>query len=453
MSNPFHPEQLLPILQRLPKARRYWIALSGGLDSSVLLHALAQISAQLPAPMAAIHVDHGLSAESARWSAHCRRQCEALGVEYHLRQVVVDTSGRGVEAAAREARYGAIAELLGEGDMLLSAHHQDDQAETLLLQLLRGGGVRGLAAMPDSRPLAKGWLGRPLLRYSREALRAYAEAQGLEWVEDPSNFDTSLERNYLRHELLPALEQRNQGIKAILARSAGHFAESAELLDELAGQDLVTVSEPGEACLSIPALLALTPSRQRNLLRYWLRCLGLSIPDSRNLQRILDEVLPAAEDAQPLVVWHGAEVRRYRGRLYAMVPLVTLSGEPVTFPWSGGEVMALPKGLGMLRMNRVEGEGIREELLKGGLTIGWRCGGERIAPPGRGGHHLLKKLYQEAGIPPWERERRPLLYIDGQLAQVAGLWTESRFACGENAQGIQFEWSYAIEKAGENDDN
>jgi tRNA(Ile)-lysidine synthase len=421
-----------------------------------LLQALAQLGTQLPAPLSVIHVDHGISANSAAWSAQCRQQCEALGVPLHEQRVVVDSHKRGVEAAAREARYTAFAGLLGTGDTLLTAHHQDDQAETLLLQLLRGGGVRGLAAMPAYRPFAAGWLARPLLGFSREALQGYAEAQGLTWIEDPSNFDTTLERNFLRHDLLPLLEQRRGGVKALLARSASHFAESAELLDELAAQDRVAVEVEveGAAALSIPLLQGLSTSRQRNLLRYWLRSIGMTVPDSRNLQRILDELLPAAVDAEPLVSWPGTELRRYRDGLYAMSPLPPVPDEWPLLPWDGEAVTELPGGMGRLCMTPVTGNGLRVGLLASGkVTIGWRQGGEVLALPGRAGHHALKKLYQEAGLPPWERVRRPLLYIDGQLGQVAGLWTDSRFACGENEQGIHFEWSPAIEMLGENNDN
>lgn len=454
MFKTFHPKQLLPLLQNLPATGRYWLAFSGGLDSSVLLQALAQLGAQLPAPLSVIHVDHGISANSAAWSAWCRQQCEALGFPLHERRVVVDSRKRGVEAAAREARYTAFAGLLGAGEMLLTAHHQDDQAETLLLQLLRGGGVRGLAAMPAYRPFATGWLARPLLGFSREALQGYAEAQGLTWIEDPSNFDTTLERNFLRQDLLPLLEQRRSGVKAILARSADHFAESAKLLDELAAQDRVAVEVEGAAALSIPLLQGLSTSRQRNLLRYWLRSIGMTVPDSRNLQRILDELLPAAADAEPLVSWPGTELRRYRDRLYAMSPLPSGPEQWPLLPWCGEAVTELPAGLGELCLLEVAGNGIcAGRLYSGTVTIGWRHGGETLALPGRAGHHALKKLYQEVGLPPWERRRRPLLYIDGQLAQVAGLWTDSRFACGENEQGIRFEWSPAIEMPSENNDN
>ncbi|MDH5785435.1 MAG: tRNA lysidine(34) synthetase TilS [Chromatiales bacterium] len=452
MSSTILPQQLLPILQRQPEAERYWVALSGGLDSTVLLHLLSQLSAERNLPIYAIHVDHGISPNSAGWAAHCQQQCEMLGIELVTQRVRIERKGKGLEAAARDARYRAFAEVVGAGDMLLTAHHQDDQVETMLLQLLRGGGVRGLAGMPEFRPFDAGWLARPLLHYSREQLQRYAENNGLSWIDDPSNFDISLERNYLRHELIPQLERRHQGLRTVLARSAGHFAESASLLDELAAQDLSLLAT-GEKSLPIPELLLLSEARQHNLLRYWLRDRGLTVPDSRNLQRIIDEVLSAAEDAQPLVHWPGSEVRRYRDRLYAMPPLPPAPEHSLDLPWEGETLQVLPAELGELRVNRTEGEGIQADFLSGSVTVRWRRGGERIELAGRTGHHSLKKLCQEVGLPPWERERRPLIYIDGVLAQVAGLWTDSRFRCDENGVGISFEWSCAIENADENNDN
>ena len=346
-----------------------------------------------------------------------------------------------------------FADTLEEGDLLLTAHHQDDQAETLLLQLLRGGGVRGLAAMPALRRLAKGWLARPLLGVSRDELRHYAESHGLKWIEDPSNFDTSLERNYLRRELLPQLEQRRSGTAALLARSARHFAESAELLDELAEQDFRSAVSGEEEALMIPALQRLSGARQRNLLRYWIRHSGFLVPDSKNLQRILDELIPAASDTSPLVSWPGVEVRRYRDRVFVMPPLAKVLDDKAVLPWRGEVAMPLPGRMGELRMERVQGRGLKAKFLDKGITIGWRQGGEEMEISGRGGHHTLKKLFQETGVPPWERERRPLIFIGGKLAQVAGLWTEKAFICDAGEQGVTFEWSYAIENSSENKDN
>ncbi len=448
-------QHLLSTLLSLPSASRYWIAYSGGLDSTVLLHLMAGLRDELGKEVSALHIDHGLSAHSTDWSGQCRAFCEHLGVPFFLHQVEVKRpGGHGLEAAARHARYAVFEEVLGEREVLLTAHHRDDQAETLLLQLLRGGGVHGLAAMPPARHFGRGFLARPLLEQSREALRRYAVAEGLEWIEDPSNFDTGLERNYLRHTLLPQLAERREGIRDVLVRSAGHFAETAALLDDLALQDLAH-AEQEQATLSVQALKRLTPERCRNLLRYAIRQLGLPLPDHRHLHRILDEVLPASEDAMPLVAWAGAEVRRYRDSLFLLPPLPPVPEPTLELPWSGEAEMPLPEALGRLRTRRVQGEGISaRRLANGACSIRWRRGGEALQPAGRAEHHLLRKLYQEAGVPPWERSRRPLLYLDGKLAQVAGLWTAAEYAAAPAEEGIVFDWRpFTVEKDWQNNDN
>ena len=448
-------QHLLSTLQAMASASRYRVAFSGGLDSTVLLHLMAGLRKELGTDVSALHIDHGLSAHSAEWSAQCREFCKRLGVPFELRRVEVQQQAdHGLEAAARHARYAVFEEVLAEGEVLLTAHHRDDQAETLLLQLLRGGGVHGLAAMPASRPFGRGMIARPLLGSPREALRQYAESEGLVWIEDPSNFDTGLERNYLRHTLLPQLAERREGIREVLVRSAGHFAESATLLDELAAQDLVQAQRP-LATLSVDILKSLSPQRCRNLLRYAIRQRGLPLPDHRHLHRILDEVLPASADAMPLVAWPGAEVRRYRDCLYLLPPLPTLPQPSLVLEWRGEAETRLPDGLGVLKMRRQQGEGISPERLRSGAcSIRWRQGGEVLQPAGRGEHHALKKLYQEAGLPPWERSRRPLLYLDGQLAQVAGLWSAAEFAVSPEEEGIVFDWTpLVIEKGWQNKDN
>jgi len=448
-------QHLLSTLQALPPASRYWLAFSGGLDSTVLLHLMAGLRDELGAPVCALHIDHGLSPRSADWSAQCRHLCESLGVPLTVERVTVsDRQLKGLEAAARHARYGVFERLLGEGEMLLSAHHRDDQAETLLLQLLRGGGVHGLAAMPQQRPLGKGLLARPLLGLGREALMVYAREHGLHWSDDPSNFDTSLERNYLRHILLPQLAERRAGIREVLARSAGHFAESARLLDELAAMDR-PAALVGESTLSVGVLKAMSPERCRNLLRFHVRRLGLALPEHRHLLRIQQEVLYAAEDAMPLVTWPGAEVRRYRDELYFMPPLPPLPASALTIDWAGEGDVTLPHSLGRVEPRRVTGQGLAlSRLRQGRCELRLRRGGERLQPAGRQEHHALKKLYQEAGVPPWERERRPLLYLDGQLAQVVGRWTAAEFAARAGEEGVMLQWlSLAIEKGEQNDDN
>lgn len=441
---------LLSQLSDFPPPRRYRVAFSGGLDSTVLLHLMAGLRSELGVELAALHVDHGLSRHSAQWAERCRAICERLEVPFGMEQVL--PSGRrasGLEAAARHARYGAFERVLGEDEVLLLAHHRDDQAETLMLQLLRGGGVHGLAAMPRQRPLGRGVVMRPLLEVGRNRLMAYAQQLELEWIDDPSNFDTSLERNFLRHTLLPQLEKRRTGVSRVLARSAGHFAESAALLDELAAQDRLAALLPGGQ-LSVKALQALSPARCRNLLRYYLRKIGLTVPQHRPLQRILDEVLCAADDAMPLVTWPGAEVRRYRNALYCMQPLAPMPPADYVQRWDGADSPKLPAGLGKLALTREVGEGIAPALLeRGECELRQRRGGERLQPLGRGEHHSLKKLYQEAGVPPWERDRRPLLYLDGELVQVPGLWTAIQAAAKPEEVGVMLQWSLSAIENGD----
>jgi len=447
-------QQILAALRRLPTPRRYLIAYSGGLDSTVLLHALARQAPALDVSLAAVHIHHGLQALADGWLDHSMAQCAALAVPCQaLRVSVARDSGEGLEASARRARYQAIAGVMEEGDMLLTAHHQDDQAETLLLQLLRGSGVAGLAAMAPVKPFARGWHARPLLDFSRQQLQRYAEAMQLHWIDDPSNFDTSLERNHLRQRVMPLLHERNPAVAATLSRSARHFAEATELLEELAEVDLPGARGSREGSLSVSALLSLSPARQRNLLRHWIRTAGFPLPDSRHLQCICDEVLPAALDSTPLVHWSGAEVRRYRDALFVMAPLPPVPTEVI--PWDLSTALHLPHGVGSLTARKGEGAGLAIEPLAGRhVEIRFRTGGEQCRPAGRHETHALKKLLQEEGIPPWLRERLPLLYVDGELAQVGNLWRCEPFASQPGETGIVVDWlPAAIENRSQNNDN
>lgn len=449
----FTPEQLRRQLEELPPARRYWVGFSGGLDSHVLLHTLAAL--RLDTPLQAVHIHHGLSPHAEQWATHCAAVAADLGVPFTLERVdATPARGESPEAAARQARYTALARLLGEGEMLLTAHQQNDQAETLLLQLLRGAGPRGLAAMPRCRPFAAGWQARPLLGVEREALQAYAREAGLAWVEDESNFDTGFDRNYLRREIMPALARRWPAVNRVLGRSAAHFAESSALLDELAALDLAGAEGERPGSLSVAALLALSPARCHNLLRYWLRGLGLPLPDTPHLLRIGSEVLAARPDAEPQVDWPGAEVRRYRDGLYAMPPLAPPPTQVLT--WDLARPLQLPAGLGRLTAEMVRGRGLQAGACTGGVEVRFRHGGESCHPAGRGHRHSLKKLLQEAGVAPWERERLPLLYVDGELAQVGELCCCDPYAASKGEPGVVIHWQrpqLAIETGGENDDN
>ena len=418
--------RLNPLLAAHPEVHHLVVGYSGGLDSHALLHLLATHRASWPERrLAAIYVDHGLQAASASWGEHCARICRELDVPFQALKIHArHAPGESPEAAARRARYAALAVELRPDAALLTAHHRDDQAETLLLQLLRGAGPHGLAAMPTASRLGQGWLFRPFLEVDRAELLAYAQAHELRWIEDASNEDTRFDRNYLRHRILPLLRDRWPAAPRALARSAQWCAETAAWLDEEADADLTCIVAHRSDGLSIPALRELSEVRQRNVLRRWLRRLGLPVPEARQLRQILHDALSAGRDRQPCIHWPGGEVRRYREALYAMPPLA-LHDAQRSWVWrrnaNGYPPLELP-GLGQLRLQATVGAGLRAERLAGAtLTVGFRRGGERFRPAGRHHGQELKKLLQDAGIPPWERDRLPLLYRDQTLLAVVGL--------------------------------
>lgn len=428
------------LLDALPRAgvARYWLAYSGGLDSHVLLHVLHGLMAQRPGSvLGAVHIHHGLRPEADQWAAHCLAVCAALEIPCQVLHVQAHPAvGESPEDAARRARYQALQGVVGAGDCLLTAHHQDDQAETLLLQLLRGCGVAGLAGMPASAPFGVGLLARPLLRHSRAELREYAERHGLRWVEDDSNAETGYDRNYLRHEILPRLRARWPAAAAALTRSAGHCAAAADLLQTLAGEDLPALHGPVPGTLRIDRLRVLDSARQDNALRAWLRELSLPAPSTAHLRQVRGALLEAAVDAMPCVRWPGAELRRYRDLLHAMTPLAAHDATQV-LDWDLQAPLNLPGGAGWLRV--VPGPGLDAGLRGRRVSVRFRRGGEVCMPVGRGHHHDLRKLFQEAGVPPWQRERIPLLYVDGKLAAVVGFWVCEPFQAA--GQGLVVEWS------------
>lgn len=418
-------ESLDALLAAYPEARRLLVGYSGGMDSHVLLHGLAIHRDRWPERrLAAIYVDHGLQAASISWGEHCGGICRALDVPFHVLRVDArPTAGESPEAAARRARYAALAAELEPGAALLTAHHRDDQTETLLLQLLRGAGPHGLAAMPTAARLGRGWLLRPLLAVDRADLLAYAQAHRLHWIEDASNADADFDRNYLRHRVLPLLRERWPAANRTLARSAHWCAEAAAWLDAEAAADLARIGADRPDGLRLPVLRELGEIRQRNLLRHWLGQLGLPIPGHRQLNHILRDGLTARRDRQPRIHWPGGEVRRYRDTLYAMPPLTPRDARR-RFVWRSGvngyPPLELP-GIGELALRETIGAGLRATVLAGGvLIVRFRQGGERFRPAGRRHRQELKKLWQEAGVPPWERDRLPLLYRTVQEEGKAG---------------------------------
>ena len=400
---------------------RYIVAFSGGLDSTALLHALAGTRQSHGKPVLAVYVDHGLQPDSVAWGERCQKIAAGLGIEYSSRRVAVDPgSGLGLEAAARQARYSALRSLLGPGDWLMSAHHRDDQAETVLLNLMRGSGTSGLAGIAPARRLAGGWLVRPLLDVPRSELEAYAEQHSLQIIADPSNLEQQFDRNYLRHEILPRLEARWPDAAGRIRRSAALAREATTLLTDLAEIDRGRCADRMDRLL-ISELRELPAERQRNLLRHVILELGLPAPGAVHLEQIVRELVVAREDAQPLVAWPGARARRYRDRLYLLAADDLEPVAPDTQAVSGDHVV-LPAGLGMLVLRDGAESGLSAAVMKQGLELRYRVGGEEFKPAGQSHTRKLKKLLQESGVVPWMREQLPLLYSDGRLVAVADLW-------------------------------
>ena len=415
---------------------RYVVAFSGGLDSTVLLHALASAPGSADIAVLAVYVRHDLQSDAEAWEIHCRDTASALGVAFEAVSIDVPRdTGTGIEAAAREARYGVLRQFIGPGDWLLSAHHQNDQAETLLLNLLRGSGVDGLAGIGVKQPFAEGALVRPLLGVSRKELLEYAESVGIVWVEDPSNSDNRYDRNYLRNDVLPRLSARWPAAISRLSRSSALCSEASGLIAELADIDLTLLGRPSR--IDIGKLTSLTDMRQRNVLRRAMRRCGLpSAPESR-LRQILDELIPAKEDAAPLVTWQGGEARRYRSFLYLQATLTAAVLEPPTVLSSSQSEIDLGNA-GKLSIVPSAKGGIVRDALDRGLEVRFRGGGESVRPDGESHTRKLKNLLQEKGVVPWMRDRIPLLYDGDKLVAVADLWVSDEYASrsGQSDAGL-----------------
>jgi tRNA(Ile)-lysidine synthase len=423
-------ERLAALEYRADRPARYVIAFSGGLDSSVLAHALA--GADLP--VVAVHIDHGLQPEAADWSRHCAEFAASLGIGFRSHRVEVRLeSGKGPEASARDARYNALLDELDPGDWLLSAHHREDQAETLLLNLVRGSGPAGIAGIGSVRRFGHGWLVRPLLYFDRAELKDYAGTHGIDWIDDPSNADVRFDRNFLRHEILPRLKERWPDIAMRLQRSATHASEATSLLIDLAEIDLEALGGRTDR-LPVGALLDMSRYRQKNVIRHALRVCGLTLPTAQQLDIILDEVLRARIDAQPEVRWPGGSVRRYRDGLYLLPDLLTdeLPEGPIT-----GSRVQLGTGLGTLYFDPGVERGIDPGLVGPKLRLQARQGGEKIRIEGRAKTRKLKKLLQEEGVVPWMRNRLPLIYAGDELIAIGDLWIADEAAA---SPGVAVRW-------------
>jgi tRNA(Ile)-lysidine synthase len=466
-SGAFNPDwlrqRLVTLLPSYPDVS-LCVALSGGTDSVVLLASLARLARKRPRKrtrLRAVHIHHGLHPNANQWSEHCAALAKQLGVPLATLRVNVGwTRGLSVEAAAREARYAALAKVLEAGEVLLTAHHEDDQLETVLLQLMRGAGVAGLAAMPEVTPFARGTLARPLLTRSRAELEAWAKANDLAWVEDDTNANEQFDRNYLRRQILPLIRARWPSAARSVSRSARHAAEAKHLLDSLALADVERASNG--ASLSVQTLRALPPDRRRNAVRFWIARSGYPVPETKHLELITTALLDARPDANPTIAWNATQLRRHADHLSLEAVVATQAADPpehldaielarvsatlvtgtvaatgtlaksatpasnaeINWNWRASARIQLSDSRGTLEITSDPHGPLDLAALPATLTLRRRQGGERLRPKRGGRTRTLKALLQEARVPLAERAHLPLVFADGRLIAVADRWLD-----------------------------
>ena len=420
------------------RGRSVCVGLSGGLDSVVLLRAITAVANACELRVSAVHVNHGLQPHAAQWAAFCVDLCRSQGVPVSVEEVTVSrSSGLGIEAAARAQRYAVYATL--KADYLVLAHHLDDQAETLLLQLLRGAGPKGLSAMPVERALGAGRpvLLRPFLNLTRSELAEFAIAQGLTWIEDDSNAELAFDRNFLRHTVFPLIEQRFPAYRSTLSRASRNLADVAQLAEILGRQDLLAVRiDDG---VNLEKVRSWPHSRVLNVLRSLFRDLGYTAPRRAVLTEALRQAFEAREDAGVKVDFGEFSLRRYRGNLHVVKNLEVPAGWRVR--WQGEETVMLPPGLGELRFRRAIGTGMSAAMMqRQEISVALRSGGECMALAVNRPHRSLRKLYQDAAVAPWLRERTPLLLCGSRLVFVPGLGVAAEYQAGPDEVSWDVEW-------------
>lgn len=438
----FTAQGLLRALQHLPATQAYLVGFSGGADSTALLHALNSIRPHLKAPVSAVHVNHGLHESADKWQLECESFCDQNKIELVCLKIdLQNCSGRGLEGEARHLRYEAMSALLKPGTSLLTAHHADDQAETLLLNLMRGSGVDGLSAMPDSRPLGKGFLQRPLLGFQNTALRGYLRTNNIEWSEDPSNSSLNHDRNFMRHEIIPLLEKRWQGVSKRLLLTHKAMTDARRLLERLADENLrQNLVHP--LILNIAPKLLGEPELLRLVIRRWIKQSGApSIPVYR-LETFHEQIQQANSQHKVTVQWDGWSLRLFKQQLWLDTDRNVLPCATVNWPQGHSEV-DLGKAIGRMVLIGNNESGKQPE--DSGLSIGSICVSGRNHLQKmviyKGGHHRsLKNLYQEAGIPPWLRDCIPLSSLDGELISIGDWCFSDRFATWMSENAVKLRW-------------
>ena len=415
------------------------LGLSGGLDSVTLLSILLELAPALKFSLRAVHVNHGISPNAARWAEFCGGLCTRLGVPLQLESVDISPHRHlGLEGAARRSRHEAFARV--DADFVVLAQHSDDQAETLLLRLLRGAGLRGLAAMSALRsiPGMRARLLRPLLAVSRAEIETHARLRGLEWVEDESNADTIRRRNFLRSDVFPLLERQFPGARATVARAAAHLAEARELLDEMARADFERCA--GAEGVNVADLRGLGEARAKNLLRYWCETKNIEPLSAARTGELLRQLSESRPDARIGLAVPGWTFLRYRERLYLRHASETI-GRNLCEVWDGANALPMLSLGGVLKFKPEEGRGLSLAKLRAGrVTVRLRQGGERLRLDARRPRRTLKNLFQERGVPPWRRDRLPLVYCGDELVSVPGIGDACEFRTAPGEAGLIVTW-------------
>lgn len=414
------------------------IAYSGGIDSHVLLH-LAALNKDLKAKITAVYVHHGLQIEADGWADHCQQVAHNLGVEFKCLNVKVQKiTAQSLEELARDARYQAFESLMKSNDVLLLAQHREDQMETVLLQLFRGAGVQGLSAMPLTIAFGKGQMCRPFLDVSKQEINEYAHAHQLSWIEDPSNQSDEFDRNFLRNQIVPQLKQKWPALDKTIARSARHCSNAQRLTEDLAKQLLNKVCDKADNTLDINQLLELERVKQNLVIRKWFNVHNLRMPAEKILNTILDEVVNAEQSKNPEIRGVGYCIKRYRKKLYCLTSKDS-NKQPCEQLWTKMEKQLILDNGSILAVSESL-TGISQKVWDAAeVTIKFRQGAEKISLPGRAGRHTLKKLYQEKGVPPWQRNYIPLIYLDNNLAAIADLWISADYF-SQSESCYQVDW-------------
>jgi tRNA(Ile)-lysidine synthase len=411
------------------------VAYSGGLDSTVLLHLVRQYP-----NVTAIHVNHNLSANAKNWQVHCQVTCQQWHIPFIAKSVHLTANDKGLEAEARKLRYGAIAESITPNSVVLTGQHQQDQLETFIIQLKRGAGPKGLSCMPHSTGFGESsTLLRPLLAFTRDELEQYALAHQLSWIEDESNKDTRFDRNFVRHQVLPIVQQRWPGFGKAAIRSIELISEQQQLVEEIAEQDLQLILLSANR-LSCEGLRVLSNIRQRNVLRYWIATQGIVMPSAVILDNMLEQLLNAKQDATPIVKWSGYQLRRFKGAIYLFDDEIEKAGQASELTVS--QPLTLNDNIGILSLgedNTNDAMPIRPPSVDEKISVRFNVSGLLCKPQGSAHTRKLKDLFKTYHIPPWQRSRTPLLYYNDTLVAVVGL-----FVCEDGAVLSSHEHSLFI---------